>query len=154
MNRDVISLDHMDVLSMLPHRYPFLLIDRVIEINHEGRYLVAQKNVTLNEPFFSGHFPGLPIMPGVLILEALAQAGGVYIRLIGQKKLAALLNMNNVKFRKSVYPGDVLLLRAEEKHLSARGGKFQATAFVGEQVVCEAEIGCVLVDPEQMRAKS
>ena len=149
-----IRLDHFDILNILPHRYPFLLIDRVIEVNFEERYVVAQKNVTMNEPFFNGHFPGRPIMPGVLLLEALAQTGGIYIRLSGHNKLAALLNMNNVKFRKSVYPGDVLILRAEEKHLSNRGGRFQSTAFVGDLVVCEAEIGCVLIDPEQIRAKS
>src|SRR5690348_16143350 len=106
-----VILNVKEISKILPHRYPFLLVDKIIYLNLEENVIIGQKNVTVNEQFFQGHFPGVPIMPGVLILEALAQTGGVLIHQKGYgAKLAVLLNVNNAKFRKPVLPGDVLTL--------------------------------------------
>ncbi len=116
------ALDINQIINILPHRYPFLLVDRVLEMDIEKGYILAQKNVTMNESFFQGHFPGAPIMPGVLILEALAQAGGILVHLRGPgDKIAILLNVNNAKFRQPVKPGDVLHLRGQGLHFSSKG---------------------------------
>jgi 3-hydroxyacyl-[acyl-carrier-protein] dehydratase len=142
-------LDIKDITKILPHRYPFLLVDKIIDMDLEKGFILAQKNVTINESFFQGHFPGAPIMPGVLILEALAQAGGVLVYLKGNvDKLAVLLNMKNVKFRNPVKPGDILLLRGEGLHVSSKGGRIHAVATVNgpDKVAVEAEIGFALVD--------
>lgn len=145
------QIDIKQILSILPHRYPFLLVDRVLEIDLEKGFILAQKNVTINEPFFQGHFPGAPIMPGVLILEALAQAGGVLVHLKGREnKIAILLHVNHAKFRHPVKPGDVLLLRCEGLHFSSKGGRVKAEAIVKEKVAVEAEIGFVFVDKNQI----
>ncbi len=117
-------------------------------MNLEERLIVGQKNISINEQFFQGHFPDMPIMPGVLILEALAQTGGIYIYLKGYDKLCALLNINHAKFRSPVTPGDILTLHVTEKHLSGKGGKFQGRAMVGDKLVAEAEIGCVLIEKD------
>lgn len=143
--------DIKEILKILPHRYPFLLVDRIIELNLEENFIVGVKNVTSNEQFFQGHFPGVPIMPGVLILEALAQAGGILVHQKTQNtKIALLLNVNNAKFRKPVVPGDVLTLHARGVHISSRAGKIQAEAFVDQQLAAEAEIGFALVQKEQL----
>jgi 3-hydroxyacyl-[acyl-carrier-protein] dehydratase len=140
-----------EISKILPHRYPFLLVDRIIHLNLEDNTIVGQKNVTINEQFFQGHFPGVPIMPGVLILEALAQTGGILVYQKGYtEKTAVLLNINNAKFRKPVFPGDVLLLHATGCHVSQKGGRIDAKATVGDQVVVEAQIGFALVDREQL----
>lgn len=140
-----------EIAKILPHRYPFLLVDRVIYLNLEENRIIGQKNVTMNEQFFQGHFPIAPIMPGVLILEALAQTGGILVHQKGyDQKIAVLLNMNNVKFRRPVVPGDVLALHATVLHLTSRAGKVSAQAFVQEQLVAEAEIAFALVDKEQI----
>lgn len=145
------SLDIKQILSILPHRYPFLLVDRVLELDLENETLVAQKNVTANESFFQGHFPEAPIMPGVLILEALAQAGGILVHLKWQQdKIAVLLNVNNAKFRQPVRPGDVLILKGKGLHLSSKGGRVKAEAFVNDKLVAEAEIGFVFVAKSQI----
>lgn len=146
------TLDIKQITKILPHRYPFLLVDRVIEIDLEKGIIVAQKNLTINEAFFQGHFPDAPIMPGVLILEALAQAGGVLVHLKGQmdNKIAVLLNVNQAKFRQPVRPGDVLILRCEGIHFSGKGGRVKAEAFVGDKMAAEAEIGFALVDKSQI----
>lgn len=147
----VLPLGTKEIRKILPHRYPFLFVDKITEINFEEKYIVGQKNVTINEEFFQGHFPEAPIMPGVLIIEALAQTGAVYIALrrhLGQ--LAVLLNMQDVKFRHAVRPGDILTLRAEEGFLNNRGGRFKAVAMVGDKLAAEAEIGFALVDKEQI----
>ncbi len=145
------SMDIKQIIDILPHRYPFLLVDRVLEIDLERGYLLAQKNVTFNESFFQGHFPDAPIMPGVLILEALAQAGGILVHLKGPRsKIAILLNVNNAKFRHPVKPGDVLHLRAEGIHFSSKGGRIKAEALVNQKVAVEAEIGFVFVDKSQI----
>jgi 3-hydroxyacyl-[acyl-carrier-protein] dehydratase len=144
------TLDIKDILKILPHRYPFLLVDKITEVDYDKGYIVGQKNMTMNELFFQGHFPNEPIMPGVLMIEALAQTGAVFIYLKGfQNKSAYLLNINNAKFRNPVRPGDILHLRCEVGHMSNKGGKFKAEAFVGEKTAAEAEIGFVLVDKPQ-----
>lgn len=140
-----------EIAKILPHRYPFLLVDRVVYLNLEENQIIGQKNVSMNEQFFQGHFPGAPIMPGVLILEALAQTGGILVHQKGfDQKIAVLLTMNNVKFRKPVLPGDVLVLHATALHLSSRAGKFITKALVNEQIVAEAEVAFALVDKEQI----
>lgn len=145
------NLETRDIIKILPHRYPFLLVDKIIEIDYEKGTIVGKKNVTVNEPFFQGHFPDAPIMPGVLILEALAQTGGVLVHLKGNAaKIAVLLNVNNAKFRHPVRPGDVLLLKCEGLHLSSKGGRVKAQAFVEDKMAAEAEIGFALVDKSQI----
>jgi 3-hydroxyacyl-[acyl-carrier-protein] dehydratase len=140
-----------DIEKILPHRYPFLLVDRILEMNLEENEIVGLKNVTVNEPFFQGHFPGVPIMPGVLILEALAQTGGVLVHQKGYgKKIAVLLNVSNAKFRKPVLPGDALLLHAKGLHVSGNGGKIKARAMIGQVLAVEAELSFALVDKDQL----
>ncbi len=139
------------IAEILPHRYPFLLVDRVVFIDTEEGIIIGQKNVTINEAFFQGHFPNIPIMPGVLILEALAQAGGILVHQKGfKKKIAVLLNIANAKFRNPVVPGDVLFLRAEAVHVSNKGGKIKARAIVQDKIAVEAEISFALVDKGQL----
>ncbi len=146
-----ILLNVKEIAKILPHRYPFLLVDRIIYLNLEENVIIGQKNVTVNEQFFQGHFPDVPIMPGVLILEALAQTGGILVHKKGYcEKIAVLLNINNAKFRKPVVPGDVLTLHAAGLHLSNKGGRIMAKAMVNEQLAVEAEIGFALVDKEQL----
>jgi 3-hydroxyacyl-[acyl-carrier-protein] dehydratase len=145
------SLDIKQIISILPHRFPFLLVDRVLEYNVEEGYILAQKNVTFNEAFFQGHFPDAPIMPGVLILEALAQAGGILVHLKGGgDQIAVLLNIKEAKFRHPVKPGDVLILRGNGIHFSSKGGRIKAEALVNDKVVTEAEIGFVFVNKNQI----
>ncbi len=140
-----------DLERILPHRYPFLLVDRILEINLEENEIVGLKNVTVNEPFFQGHFPGAPIMPGVLILEALAQTGGVLVHQKGYvKKIAVLLNVANAKFRKPVVPGDALLLHVKGLHVSGNGGKIKAKAMIGQVLAVEAELSFALVDKDKL----
>lgn len=145
------QMDIKQIIDILPHRYPFLLIDRILELDLEKSTVLAQKNVSINESFFQGHFPSTPIMPGVLILEALAQAGGVLVHLkTPGDKIAILLSVNHAKFRHPVKPGDVLLLRGEGLHFSSKGGRVKAEAFVDDKMVVEAEIGFVFVDKNQI----
>ncbi|HSW86294.1 MAG TPA: 3-hydroxyacyl-ACP dehydratase FabZ [Chlamydiales bacterium] len=140
-----------EIEKILPHRYPFLLVDRVIYLNLEENEIIGLKNVTVNEPFFQGHFPGVPIMPGVLILEALAQTGGILVHQKGyDKKIAVLLNVTNAKFRKPVLPGDVLHLHAKGLHVSGNGGKISAKAMIGDLLAVEAELSFALVDKDQL----
>lgn len=146
-----VILDVKEISKILPHRYPFLLVDKIIHLNLEENVIIGQKNVTSNEQFFQGHFPGVPLMPGVLVLEALAQTGGILVHQKGyNKKIAVLLNINNAKFRKPVVPGDVLFLHALGLYLSNKGGRIQAKAMVNDQLAVEAEIGFALVDKEQL----
>lgn len=144
-------IDIKQILKILPHRFPFLLVDKVLEMDPDKGYILAQKNVSINEPFFQGHFPDVPIMPGVLILEALAQAGGILVHYKGQQeKIAILLSVNNAKFRHPVKPGDVLLLRGEGLHFNSKGGRVKMEALINDKVVAEAEIGFVLVNKDQV----
>lgn len=142
-------LDIRRIMRLLPHRYPFLMVDRIVEIDGDHK-AVALKNVTINEPYFQGHFPGLPIMPGVMILEALAQLSGILLsqRLEHTGKVAMLLSMDRVKIRRPVRPGDQLILQAESLHVRSRTGHCRCTAFVGQDVAAEAEIKFMLVDAE------
>jgi 3-hydroxyacyl-[acyl-carrier-protein] dehydratase len=145
------QLDVNEIQKFLPHRYPFLLIDRVVEMERLKR-IVAIKNVTINEGFFAGHFPGKPVMPGVLILESMAQAGGLLLlQEIPDRdhKLLYLASMNDVKFRRPVVPGDQL--RVEVNILAWKGDlcKIRAQAFVGENLATEATLLCVMVDRDR-----
>jgi len=145
----MISLDINDILKLLPHRYPFLLVDRLEEVE-EGTKCVGYKNVTFNEPFFQGHFPGHPIMPGVLIIEAMAQTGGAYVAAgtEGQmaNKVTYFVGIDNARFRKPVRPGDQL--RMELELVSSRRGihVFSGKAYVGDSLVAEAELKATFVD--------
>jgi 3-hydroxyacyl-[acyl-carrier-protein] dehydratase len=152
MEQNTVDCKKMDIkriLQILPHRYPFLLVDKIIDYDLEKKIIVGQKNVTINEAFFQGHFPEAPIMPGVLILEALAQVGAALLSLQGHgDKLAVLLSVNQAKFRLPVKPGDVMILTCEELHLSSKGGRVKATASVDQKIVVDAEIGFALVNRE------
>jgi 3-hydroxyacyl-[acyl-carrier-protein] dehydratase len=134
------------VKEILPHRYPFLFIDKVLELDIENSTIVAQKNVSVNEEFFQGHFPHSPIMPGVLILEALAQAGGILFHYSEDpNKMSVLLHVKDAKFRNAVHPGDVLILKVETLHKSVKGGRIKALAMVGDKVAVQAEISFAVV---------
>ncbi len=139
-------MDTIEVQSILPHRYPFLLVDRVVEFEPNQR-AVGLKNVTINEPYFQGHFPGRPIFPGVLILEALAQLGGVLaIRSssVDGAPIVYLTGIDKAKFRKPVIPGDQLRLEVEVIKCRPPFWKMQGKAFVGADLVCEAESTAML----------
>lgn len=145
------TLDIKEIVKILPHRYPFLLVDKILEVDLEKGHILGQKNLTMNEAFFQGHFPDAPIMPGVLILEALAQTGAVLVHLSGEReKVGVLLNVKNAKFRNPVKPGDILYLKGEGIHVSSKGGKIRATATVNGKVAVEAEMGFALVDKSQI----
>ncbi len=144
-------LNTKQIRDILPHRYPLLLVDRVIELDLENNNIVATKCVTINEEFFQGHFPQAPIMPGVLILEALAQTGGILIHQKGfVEKTAVLLSINNVKFRRPALPGDVITMYVHGAHLSSKGGKVQAKAMIDGELAAEALIGFALRGFEQI----
>jgi beta-hydroxyacyl-ACP dehydratase FabZ len=135
-------LDVRAIMQIIPHRYPFLLVDRVLELE-EGRRIVALKNVTFNEPFFQGHFPGNPIMPGVLVVEAMAQAGAVLLlhsRPESRGKVVYFAGIDKAKFRRPVVPGDSVRLQVEVLKLRSRTCLMRGEAYVGEQLVAEAEI--------------
>ncbi len=139
-------LDVEDIKKILPHRYPFLLVDRVLEMNEKRA--VGIKNVSANEPFFQGHFPERPVMPGVLIVEALAQLGGILMlsHSGNQKRLAYLISINNARFRKTVVPGDQLVLEIDAVKFKSKLGVVKGVAKVMEDEVCDAEIMFTLVD--------
>ncbi|MEL7564782.1 MAG: 3-hydroxyacyl-ACP dehydratase FabZ [Dehalobacterium sp.] len=134
-------LDIKEIEKILPHRYPFLLVDKIIEIEEDKR-IVGQKNVTMNEPFFQGHFPGYPVMPGVLIVEALAQVGAVMILRKPEfaGKIALFGGIDKLRFRRQVVPGDVLMLEVEVIAFRGPIGKAKARATVEGEVACEGEI--------------
>ena len=146
-----VVIDIKQIREILPHGYPFLLVDKVIKIDLEASEIIAQKNVTINEEFFQGHFPGAPIMPGVLILEALAQAGGILVHQKGNTtRIALLLNVGNAKFRKPVVPGDIMLLHVKAVHITQKSGKIKARATVNDKVVVEAELSFALIEKSKI----
>ena len=141
------TLDIVDIFRILPHRFPFLLIDRVIEIQRKQR-IVAIKNVTINEPFFAGHFPNLPIMPGVLIVEAIAQAGGALLLTEVEDpkdKLIMFTGIERAKFRRPVVPGDQLRIEVTVLAWRKNAVRMEGQIFVGDKRVCEAIVSCRLV---------
>jgi 3-hydroxyacyl-[acyl-carrier-protein] dehydratase len=151
------GLDIHEILKILPHRYPLLLIDRVLELKRKES-IVAIKNVTINEPFFNGHFPGLPIMPGVLVVEAIAQAGGALLLTEVEDrtdKVMVFTGIERAKFRRPVSPGDQLRLEVEVigwramPHMIA--AKMRGVAKVGDKRVAEATVSCQLIDSSRGR---
>jgi 3-hydroxyacyl-[acyl-carrier-protein] dehydratase len=154
------ALDIHEILKILPHRYPLLLIDRVLELKRKER-IVAIKNVTINEPFFNGHFPGLPIMPGVLIVEAIAQAGGALLLTEVEDrsdKIMVFTGIDRAKFRRPVGPGDQLRLEVEVTGWRSVPGmtaaKMLGRAFVNGKRVAEATVSCQLIDAVRGRGAS
>ncbi len=141
-------VDIRGILNTIPHRYPFVLVDRVLEME-KGKRIVALKNVTINEPFFQGHFPGVPVMPGVLIIEALAQAGAVLLLHDTPERDRGLFyfgGIDGARFRRAVVPGDQLVLRLEVLKLRARTAKLRGEAFVDGTLAAEAEILSSMVE--------
>jgi beta-hydroxyacyl-ACP dehydratase FabZ len=143
-------LDINDIRGILPHRYPFLLVDRIVEL--EGERIVGIKNVTANEPFFQGHFPDFPVMPGVLIVEAMAQTAGVLVLQNMEdrhNKLVLLVAVENARFRRPVVPGDTLRMEMKVIKRKASVAKMAGVATVDGMVVAEAEVMCKLADKEE-----
>jgi len=140
-------MDILEIMSILPHRYPFLLIDRILEIEPRTR-IVAIKNVTMNEPFFQGHFPDYPIMPGVLMIEAIAQAGGTMLMTEvpdRANKLMVFTGIDSAKFRRPVVPGDQVRIEVTVLQWRSRAVRMLGIATVDGKVVCEATVMCQLV---------
>ncbi len=143
-------MDIRGIMDCIPHRYPFLLIDRILEME-PAKKIVALKNVTANEPFFQGHFPGAPVMPGVLLIEAMAQAGAVLIlhdMADRASKLVYFTGIDNTRFRKAVFPGDRLILTLDVLNLRPRACKMHGRAEVDGKTVAETRILSALVDRE------
>ncbi len=140
-------MDVNEIQAILPHRYPFLLIDRVVDLTPRER-IVALKNVTANEPFFQGHFPGYPIMPGVLMVEAIAQAGGALLLTEvpdRTNKLMVFGGIEKAKFRRPVVPGDQLRIEVQVLNWRRTAVRLQGSAYVGDQLACEATLSCALM---------
>jgi 3-hydroxyacyl-[acyl-carrier-protein] dehydratase len=139
-------MNNIDIQSILPHRYPFLLVDKILEIE-TGKKAVGLKNVTINEPFFQGHFPGNPIMPGVLIVEAMAQVGGIAILSMEEHKgkLAVFTGIERMKFRKQVVPGDTLIMEAELIAFKMGIGKAKVCAKVEGKIAAQGEVMFAIV---------
>jgi 3-hydroxyacyl-[acyl-carrier-protein] dehydratase len=144
-------LSTQEIMAIIPHRYPFLLIDRIVELE-PGVRAVGEKLVTINEPFFQGHFPEYPIMPGVLIVEAMAQAGGVAALSLEEYKgkFVIFAGIDKVRFRKPVLPGDTLRLETKLEKMRRSIGRGTGTATVNGQLVCEAEILFAITDRASM----
>ena len=150
---DLNSFDILRIMELIPHRYPFLLVDKVVDLQ-PGSHVEAIKNVTINEPFFQGHFPGYPVMPGVLLLEAMAQAGGILVahNEIGRSegKLFMFTGMEKVRFRKPVVPGDRLVLRCTDFKHKFNVWKMQGKAMVEGDVVAEALMTAAVIAKEDL----
>ena len=140
-------LNNIEIQQIIPHRYPFLLVDKILEVE-AGKKAIGIKNVTINEPFFQGHFPGNPIMPGVLMVEALAQVGAVAMMSLEENKgkLGVFAGIDEVRFKRQVVPGDTLRMEVEMITLRRNIGKAQATAYVGDEVACKGILTFALID--------
>ena len=148
------SMDIQDILDVLPHRYPMLMVDRIVEITDDS--IVGLKNVTVNEPHFNGHFPEHPVMPGLLIVEAMAQVAGILVGKLAphtRGKLMFLASVEQAKFRKPVVPGDQLRIEMKMVRLKHTVAKMQGTATVDGQVVAEATLMCKLTDTPSATAR-
>ena len=143
-------LSTQEIMRIIPHRYPFLLLDRIVELE-PGMRAVGEKQVTINEPFFQGHFPDYPIMPGVLIIEALAQAGAVAALSVDEHKgkFVIFAGIDKVRFKKPVLPGDTLRLETKLDKMRRNIGRGTGVATVGGTLVCEAEILFAITEPQQ-----
>ncbi len=144
-------LDNIDIQKILPHRYPFLLVDKITEIEY-GKKAIGIKNVTVNEPFFQGHFPGNPIMPGVLIVEAMAQVGAVSI--LGMEdnkgKLAVFAGIDGLRFRRQVVPGDTLRMEVEMIAIKRGIGKAKASAYVDDELAASGELMFAIIENKEL----
>ena len=152
MTSSIETIEIKELFSLLPHRYPFLLIDKIVNVEAD-QSAVGIKNVTFNEPHFGGHFPGDPIMPGVLIVEAMAQTAGAICakeHSKGKRKLVYFMTIDGAKFRRPVVPGDQLELRVEKQKQRGSIFKYACEAWVGDEKAAEAGIGAMMVDPEEM----
>jgi 3-hydroxyacyl-[acyl-carrier-protein] dehydratase len=144
-------MDINEIMRHLPHRYPFLMVDRVLECDVASQRIKAVKNVTLNEPFFEGHFPGYPVMPGVLVIEAMAQVSAILAYVTrgerhDAKSLLFFAGIDNARFKRPVFPGDQLVLEAQELNCVRSVFKFSARATVGEELVAQAELMAAVRD--------
>ena len=149
-------MEQAEIQSILPHRYPFLLVDRVQELDPDRR-IVGIKNVTINEPFFQGHFPGRPVMPGVLILEAMAQVGAVLaLKSMGHAihPVVYLTGIDGAKFRRPVVPGDQLRFEIDVVKKRAPFWKMQGKAFVEEELVCEAQVTAMVTEEKDVKREA
>lgn len=142
-------LDVKEIQKRIPHRYPFLFVDKVLAIDAAAGTISAIKSVSINEPFFQGHFPEHPIMPGVLIIESLAQVAAIYVAEIGMKGLKVLASVKGFKFRRPVSPGDTLSLEVKVLHLSSLGGKCEAKASVDGKVCAEGQLTFTIVKDKE-----
>ncbi len=152
MSETTNQIDIQRIMNMIPHRYPFLMVDRVTNLV-PGESAVGIKNVTMNEPQFMGHFPGFPVMPGVLIVEAMAQTAGLvvvdFMGLESQNKIVYFMTIDNARFRRPVTPGDTMHIHVEKLQSRGTVWKFKGTAKVGEKVCAEATFSAMIADAQQ-----
>ncbi|MBK6897416.1 MAG: 3-hydroxyacyl-ACP dehydratase FabZ [Alphaproteobacteria bacterium] len=150
------QIDILRIMNMIPHRYPFLMVDKVVDLV-PGQSAVGIKNVTINEPHFAGHFPGFPVMPGVLIIEAMAQTAGLvvveFMGLESKKKIVYFMTIDNARFRKPVTPGDTLHIHVEKVQSRGTVWKFKGEAKVGDKLCAEATFSAMIADAEEQAKK-
>jgi len=135
-------MDVNEILGILPHRYPFMLVDRIVDMNVEEQSILGYKNLTFNEPFFQGHFPGEPIMPGVMQLEAMAQVAGILLNKVSQKEgqIAYFMSIDKAKFRRKVVPGDTLRMEIKVTRMRSRMATVEGKAYVDGELASQAEL--------------